>query len=191
MRRGDSWPSNVHPLTKKQLPVPKMMDLQTLIPFRCGSIKRVTRGQSFSLVASQFNDIQRAIVSACAADIISSPVGERYELRRHFNIAAVFTGFWTAILTLVINCHTTMNNEILRKAAKTCRGLTQPLSSALLDVKTSICEGWTSTSDDSPLFDTNDDFDDGIIGMEITFVAFTDEDITLSLEDEATDEYEE
>ena len=149
-----------------------MMNRQSLIPFRPAAITHVTRGQSFSRATSHFNEMQRAITSACAVATAFSPLGDVF--RQSLNLAMAFEGLWMVILACMIK-----PGDLMRQ-----------MSSMWLEMEASISEWWASTSDDSPLFDDDYDFDDEIIGMEIRFVAFADADTGLWSDDETSDEYE-
>ena len=63
------------------------------------------------------------------------------------------------------------------------------MSSTYREISTEISEWWASTSDDTPLLsdDDFDEFDDDIIGMEITFVTYSDEDLSWSCADDEDD----
>ena len=80
------------------------------------------------------------------------------------------------------------NNGIENETEEKSGDLLRRVSSTLQDVSTGISEWWASKSDDSPLFDDDYDFDDDIIGMEISFVTVANDDDDMSLSNDDDDE---
>ena len=136
------------------------MDQKTLTPLRLGAITEATHGPSFYLAASQFNEIQSAITSSMSI-VTAVAVAFPYQLLVKVSFIAAF---WTAVLTSI--------------------------STTWQEMSTGISEWWDSKSDDTPLLDMDDDefeYDD-IIGMEITIITYSDDDLDLSSDDDLFDE---
>ena len=147
------------------------MDQKTLIPFSPAAITHLTYGPSFSLAASQFNEIQTKINSPLK--IVTAVM----QLLRFIALTSVtyvnasfIAAFWIAILS--------------------------PMTSTWQEASTAISEWWASKSDDTPLLDIDDDGDgddddfdySDVIGMEITFVTYSDENVSSSSEDKTIEE---
>ena len=187
-----------------------MMDQKPFIPFRPASIVQVTHGHSFSLTTSRFHQLQTALISSTSYKTYNTTVAPiRNILLRSFNNvvtaltgllqitlfpslpyidATYVTALWTVILACMLNKEMKNNNGIENETEEKSGDLLRRVSSTLQDVSTGISEWWASTSDDSPLFDDDYDFDDDIIGMEISFVTVANDDDDMSLSNDDDDE---
>ena len=166
-----------------------MIDQQTLIPFRSASISQVTRAK-INLLLQLVNSMRakKTMSLTCSCHITLPTM--RDVLGQPLNITTAWVGLWTSFLLCLMKYEKKICNEILHETINQSGEWMRQIRSKWFEVKSSICEWWATTADDSPLFENDDDFDDDIIGMEITFVALADEDTIMPSEEmQSSDEY--